>query len=93
MCHVRLKLTSLEVFTISVVDTVDEAVELANATQYSLTSSLWTNDVTQAMEVSERIRSGQVIVNGPTYMIELKAKPQGMGCVETFSRQQPARDN
>ena len=79
--RVRLELTYLQVFTISIVDTVDEAVELANATQYSLTSSLWTNDVTQAMEVSERIRSGQVIVNGPTYMIELKAKPQGMGCV------------
>lgn len=68
-------------FTIAVVDTVDEAVELANATTYSLTSALWTNDMQLAFSVSRRIRAGKVIVNGPTYGHEARFHQQGMGYV------------
>ena len=68
-------------FTIAVVDTVDEAVELANASTYSLASALWTNDMAQAFAVSRRIRAGKVIVNGPTYAHEPRFHQAGLGYV------------
>ena len=46
------------VLIVAVVDTVDEAVELANATDYSLAAAVWTNDLYYAMDVSRRHRSG-----------------------------------
>jgi hypothetical protein len=46
------------VLVVAPVDTVDEAVELANASDYSLAAALWTNDLYNAMNVSRRIRSG-----------------------------------
>ena len=46
------------VLVLAVVDTIDEAVELANASDYSLVASLWTKDVYNAMNVARRIRSG-----------------------------------
>jgi acyl-CoA reductase-like NAD-dependent aldehyde dehydrogenase len=46
------------VLALAVVDTIDEAVELANASDYSLAASLWTKDVYNAMNVAMRIRSG-----------------------------------
>ena len=48
----------LVVVGIAVVDTIDEAVELANETDYSLTSSIWTKDVNRALDVAGRIRTG-----------------------------------
>ena len=47
------------VLSIAVVDTVDEAVELANSSEYTLAASLWTNDVYNAMDVAMRVRSGE----------------------------------
>lgn len=41
-------------------DTVDEAVELANDSEFSLVASLWTNDVYKAFEVAGRIRAGEL---------------------------------
>ena len=41
------------------VDSVDEVVELANATQYSLVGSIWTRDLNTALDVSGRIRAGK----------------------------------
>ena len=46
------------VLVFAVVDTIDEAVELANASNYSLSASLWTKDVYNAINVAMRIRSG-----------------------------------
>lgn len=40
-------------------DTIDEAVELANETDYSLTAALWTQNVNLALDVAARIRSGE----------------------------------
>ncbi|KAF7800257.1 hypothetical protein EIP86_011504 [Pleurotus ostreatoroseus] len=67
------------VFTIAVVDTIDEAVELANASTYSLTSALWTNDMQLGFQLSRKIRAGKVIVNGPTYCNESRFHQQGWG--------------
>ena len=43
--------------------TVDEAVELANDTDYGLNASVWGSDVKRAQEVAARIESGNVNVN------------------------------
>ena len=38
-------------------DTIDAAVELANASEYSMTSAVWTKDVNAAFDVSARIHA------------------------------------
>ena len=40
------------------VDTVDEAVEYANKSDYSLMAAVWTKDVYNAYETAARIHSG-----------------------------------
>ncbi len=41
----------------------DQAVALANATDYGLVTGLWTSDMRRAMALPKRLRSGQVFVN------------------------------
>ncbi|KAH8830407.1 aldehyde dehydrogenase domain-containing protein [Flagelloscypha sp. PMI_526] len=43
--------------------TPDEAVELANACKYGLGAGIWTNDVSKAHRISERVEAGLVWVN------------------------------
>ncbi|MFE7423735.1 aldehyde dehydrogenase family protein [Rhodococcus sp. NPDC057529] len=44
-------------------DTDDEAVTLANDSDYGLVAGVWTRDVSRALTVSDRLRAGQVFVN------------------------------
>jgi succinate-semialdehyde dehydrogenase / glutarate-semialdehyde dehydrogenase len=44
-------------------DTVDEAVEAANRTQYGLSASVWTRNLRKGRQVAERIEAGSVNVN------------------------------
>jgi acyl-CoA reductase-like NAD-dependent aldehyde dehydrogenase len=44
--------------------TVDEAVAIANGTDYGLTASIWTNDITHAINTAKRVRSGYQWING-----------------------------
>ena len=46
------------VLIITVADTIDEVVELANDTDYSLAAAVFTNDLYNAMNVSRRLRYG-----------------------------------
>lgn len=41
----------------------DEAVELANGTDYALMAAIWTKDISRAHRLAARIESGQVYVN------------------------------
>ena len=45
-------------------DDEEEAVRLANATEYGLAATVWTGDVTRAHTVAGRLRAGAVAVNG-----------------------------
>lgn len=44
-------------------DSEEQAVSLANATDYGLAASLWTNDLSRAHRVSDRLVAGTVSVN------------------------------
>lgn len=42
----------------------EQAVEMANSTEYGLTGAVWTNDITNALRMARRIRSGHIWING-----------------------------
>jgi acyl-CoA reductase-like NAD-dependent aldehyde dehydrogenase len=45
---------------------VDEAVRVANDTEYGLSASVFGRDIARALDVAKRIESGICHVNGPT---------------------------
>ncbi|RDX48153.1 aldehyde dehydrogenase [Lentinus brumalis] len=67
------------VVVVAVVDTIDEAVELANSSEYSMSAGLWTRDVHAALDVSARIRAYCTNINGPTIHGEPLRTLGGMG--------------
>ncbi|KAF9002622.1 aldehyde dehydrogenase [Hymenopellis radicata] len=58
------------VIPIMVVDTVEEAIEMANASDHSLTASVCTADADVAKKVAARLRSAYVNINGSTIFCE-----------------------
>jgi len=44
-------------------DTEEEAIELANGTDYGLVTGVWTKDSARAHRVASKIRAGQVFIN------------------------------
>ncbi|MFK3668389.1 aldehyde dehydrogenase family protein [Ochrobactrum teleogrylli] len=44
--------------------TTEEAIALANSTEYGLTGAVWTNDIKNALNVARRVRSGHIWING-----------------------------
>jgi acyl-CoA reductase-like NAD-dependent aldehyde dehydrogenase len=51
------------VLTVTTFSDVDEAVRLANATEFGLLAGVWTTDINTALSVAGRVRVGQVYVN------------------------------
>ena len=51
------------VITIQPFDTEEEALELANATQYGLAATLWTQDISRANRMAAKVESGIVWIN------------------------------
>ncbi|KAI0821818.1 aldehyde dehydrogenase [Trametes gibbosa] len=74
------------VIALVVVDTVDEAVEAANASTYSLVAGLWTKDVHTAFDVAARIRAGCTDINGPTVHTEWMRGHGGLGGSTGYGR-------
>ncbi len=44
--------------------TLDDALAIANSTEYGLTASIWTNDLKTALNAAKRIESGYIWING-----------------------------
>lgn len=44
--------------------TIEEAIAIANGTEYGLTASIWTNDITKALTTARRVKSGYQWING-----------------------------
>ncbi|PPU86293.1 succinate-semialdehyde dehydrogenase [Xanthomonas hortorum pv. hederae] len=55
------------VATFHVVDSEEEAIELANATSFGLGASLFTSDLERGRAVAARIESGMVFINQPAW--------------------------
>ena len=49
--------------TLQVFDTEDEAVELANDSEFGLGASIWSTDVNRPMRVARRVQAGMVWIN------------------------------
>lgn len=62
-CRTNLEEIFGPVVTIMPFDTEDEAMQLANSTEYGLTSMLWTENLTRAHKLAARLRSGIVWIN------------------------------
>jgi aldehyde dehydrogenase (NAD+) len=52
------------VVTILTYDTTDEAISIANSTEYGLAGSIWSTDTEHALALSKRIATGIVALNG-----------------------------
>ena len=59
-------------------NTIDEAVEIANSGEYGLASSVFTKDFKKAMTLSERIRTGTVVINYPSTFMDINVPFGGM---------------
>ncbi|MEU7025947.1 aldehyde dehydrogenase family protein [Streptomyces sp. NPDC046275] len=66
-CHRRMRVVREEVFgpvlTVETFETEDEAVALANDTEYGLAGAVWTADEERARRVAARLRHGTVWIN------------------------------
>jgi acyl-CoA reductase-like NAD-dependent aldehyde dehydrogenase len=60
------------------VNGVDEAVRVANDTEYGLSAAVFGQDITRAMAVAKRIQSGICHINGPTVADEAQMPFGGM---------------
>jgi vanillin dehydrogenase len=72
------------VATIIKAKNIDHAIEMANDTEYGLSSAVVTNNLAHAKRLSEEIEAGMLHVNGPTIMDEAHipfggVKDSGMG--------------
>lgn len=57
----------------------DHAIEIANDSQYGLSASLFTRDLSRGLTLAKRIRSGICHVNGPTVHDEAQMPFGGLG--------------
>ena len=51
------------VLAIIAFDDLDEAVAIANRSQYGLVAGIWTRDINKAMTIASRVKTGQVYIN------------------------------
>ena len=63
MCAFREE-TFGPVMAVTRVSNIDEAIDLANDTEYGLGAAVWMGDTGKAEQVASRINAGQVAVNG-----------------------------
>jgi succinate-semialdehyde dehydrogenase/glutarate-semialdehyde dehydrogenase len=54
------------VLALFIVDSVDEAIRVANDTEFGLGATIWSKDIESAQQYAERIESGQVFINSVT---------------------------
>jgi len=52
------------VLTVTVFDSVEDAVTIANGTPYGLVTGIWTSDLKKALTLATGVKSGQVRING-----------------------------
>lgn len=63
------------VLAVTTFNTAEQAIQLANDTEYGLGNGLWTKDVDKALRVAQKLQSGTVFVN--TYLETAPQLPFG----------------
>ena len=76
------------VLTVFKAQDLDEAIELANSVQFGLSSSIYTNDLTQAFQYADRVEAGIVHINAPTLGGEVHLPFGGMKASGVGAREQ-----
>ncbi|WP_209125667.1 aldehyde dehydrogenase family protein [Alkalihalobacillus sp. BA299] len=51
------------VISVITFETEDEAIEIANSTQYGLSAGIWTQDISRAHRITDQLQCGQVFIN------------------------------
>ncbi|KAF8521125.1 aldehyde dehydrogenase [Hysterangium stoloniferum] len=74
------------VFGLKVVDTEEEAVELANESPYTLSGAVWTRDMDKGLRLARRIRASHVLVNSFTTAFEPALGVHGLGGATGYGR-------
>lgn len=67
-------------------DTMDEAVKMANDTEFSLIAGIWTSNLHEAMKYAPMMKAGSVQVNGSTIHIEPSFGNAGLGGASGYGR-------
>src|SRR5699024_6547242 len=70
------------------VDTMEEAIEIANDVSYGLSASIFTTDIQKMLTFVEEMDAGLVRVNAETAGVELQAPFGGMKQSSSHSREQ-----
>jgi acyl-CoA reductase-like NAD-dependent aldehyde dehydrogenase len=60
------------------VNSVDEAIDIANSVEYGLSCSIYTHDITNVFKAVQRLEYGLVYVNAPTIGAEIQVPFGGM---------------
>ena len=85
--HNGMRVVREEIFgpvvTVIPYDSLDEAVAIANDTEYGLSGSVWSADLARSAEIASRIRAGTMFLNG-AFMLDVDApfggfKESGVG--------------
>ena len=64
----------------------EEAVNLANDSEFSLCASIFSRDIMRAMELAKEVRAGSCHINGPTVYIEATLPNGGVGGSSGYGR-------
>lgn len=78
---------------VTVFDSFDEAVDLANDTEYGLSVGVLTGDVARGLAFADRVRSGNVHINDQTLVDDVVQPFGGFGASGNGSRVGSARYN
>lgn len=76
------------VLAIMEADGLEDAIALANGTDYGLSAALFTRDMQAALTFAERIEAGMIKVNGETAGVEYQAPFGGLKQSSSHSREQ-----
>ena len=60
------------------VDSIDEAIEVANSVDFGLSCSVYTHDITNVFKAAQKLEFGLVYVNAPTIGAEIQVPFGGM---------------
>lgn len=76
------------VVVLILVDSLEEAFQVANDVRFGLSASLFTNDINRALDFVDEIEAGMVRINGETAGVEPQAPFGGMKESSSHSREQ-----